>query len=114
LSAVLSLLRSRLLRPVFIALGGALLVQLLIALWLTRNTIDHLVDDLGARLGSQSQRLSAELERAGGELSSGLTELSSRTRERLGAALSARLEDERGELRQSLQQGLRQSADQLA
>ncbi|SDI02860.1 methyl-accepting chemotaxis protein [Pseudomonas panipatensis] len=114
MSAVLSLLRSRLLRPVFIALGGALLVQLLIALWLTRNTIDHLVDDLGARLGSQSQRLSAELERAGGELSSGLTELSSRTRERLGAALSARLEDERGELRQSLQQGLRQSADQLA
>jgi len=91
-SAVLSLLRSRLLRPVFIALGLALLVQLLIALWLTRSTVDQLVADLGERLGGQSQRLAGELERAGGELSSGLTELSARTRERLGAALSARLE----------------------
>ncbi|KWR75745.1 MULTISPECIES: methyl-accepting chemotaxis protein [Pseudomonas] len=114
MSAVLSLLRSRLLRPVFIALGLALLAQLLIALWLTRSTVDQLVADLGERLGGQSQRLAGELERAGGELSSGLTELSARTRERLGAALSARLEEERGETRQSLEQSLRQSADQLA
>ena len=95
MSAVLSLLRSRLLCPVFIALGLALLAQLLIALWLTRSTVDQLVADLGERLGGQSQRLADELERAGGELSSGLTELSARTRERLGAALSARLEEER-------------------
>lgn len=114
MSAVLSLLRSRLLRPVFIALGAALLVQLVIALWLTRSTVDHLVANLGDRLGGQSQRLSGELEQAGGELSSGLAELSSRTRERLGAALSARLEEERGETRQSLEQALHQSADQLA
>ncbi|MCY1276321.1 Methyl-accepting chemotaxis protein (MCP) signaling domain protein [compost metagenome] len=114
MSAVLSLLRSRLLRPVFIALGIALLVQLLIALWLTRSTVDHLVEDLGARLGGESQNLAGELERAGKELSSGLGELSANTRERLGAALTARLEAERGELRQSLEQGLRQSADQLA
>lgn len=114
MSAVLSLLRSRLLRPAFIALGVALLVQLAIALWLTRSTVDALVSDLGTHLGNESQRLAGELERAAREMTSGLNDLSVRTRERLGSALSARLEEEQGELRQSLEQSLRQSATELA
>ncbi len=114
MSAVLSLLRSRLLRPAFIALGIALLVQLAIALWLTRSTVDGLVSNLGDHLGNESQRLAGELEQAGREVTSGLNDLSARTRERLGSALSARLEEEQGELRQSLEQSLRQSATELA
>ncbi|MCP1623444.1 methyl-accepting chemotaxis protein [Pseudomonas nitroreducens] len=114
MSAVLSLLRSRLLRPAFIALGIALLVQLVIALWLTRSTVDGLVNDLGAHLGNESQRLAGELEQAGREVTSGLNDLSSRTRERLGSALSARLKEEQGQLREGLEQNLRQSATELA
>ena len=56
-----SLLHSRLLRPVFIALGVAMLLQVLLAVWLTRTTVDDLVSDLAARMQDDSQRLGAEL-----------------------------------------------------
>lgn len=114
LSAILSLLRSRLLRPVFIALGIALLAQVLVAVALTRSTVGALEVDLGARLGDDTQRLSSELERAGREVSSGLGNLSSRTRERLTAGLSARLEEERAQLRGTLGQNLKDSASDMA
>lgn len=55
MSAILSLLRSRLLRPVFVALGIALLVQVLVAVALTRSTVTALEADLGERLGHDSQ-----------------------------------------------------------
>jgi len=113
-SAVLSLLRSRLLRPVFVALGIALLVQVLVAVALTRSTVTALEADLGERLGADSQKLSAELEQAGRELSSGLDSLSASTRERLSAGLSARLEEEQAQLRASLQKNLKESANDMA
>lgn len=47
MSAILSLFRSRLLRPVFLALGIALLVQVLVAVALTRSTVAALETDLG-------------------------------------------------------------------
>ena len=74
--AVLSLLRSRLLLPVFIALGVALLVQVLLVLALTRSTVDGLVTDLERQLGSDSQRLASELEQANKEVSASLGGLS--------------------------------------
>ncbi|MBV6286396.1 methyl-accepting chemotaxis protein [Pseudomonas aegrilactucae] len=114
MSAVLSLLRSRLLRPVFVALGIALLVQVLVAVALTRSTVTALEADLGERLGADSQKLSAELEQAGRELSSGLDSLSASTRERLSAGLSARLEEEQAQLRASLQKNLKESANDMA
>jgi methyl-accepting chemotaxis protein len=113
-SAILSLLQSRLLRPVFIALGLALLVQLVVAVTLTRSTVNTLVDELGVRLGSDTQRLAGDLELAGREVSGSLSALSGKTRERLGAALNERLQQEQGQLRQTLEQNLKESANDLA
>ena len=60
-SAVLSLLQSRLLRPVFVTLGIALLVQVLVAVALTRSTWTALEADLAVGLGAGSRKLSAML-----------------------------------------------------
>ncbi|MEN0107887.1 MAG: methyl-accepting chemotaxis protein [Pseudomonas sp.] len=114
MSAIVSLLRSRLLRPVFIALGIALLVQVLVAVALTRSTVGALETDLGSRLGADTQRLESELQEAGRELSSGLGTLSTRTRERLAAGLSARLKEEQAQMRASLEQNLKDSANDMA
>ncbi|OEC46417.1 chemotaxis protein [Pseudomonas sp. 1D4] len=114
MSAILSLLQSRLLRPVFIALGIALLVQVVVAVVLTRGTVDALVTDLGKRLGADTQRLSGELAQAGQEVSGSLSSLSAQTRERLSASLSERLKAEQGQLRETLEQSLKASANDLA
>ncbi|MGV8861483.1 MAG: methyl-accepting chemotaxis protein [Pseudomonas sp.] len=114
MSAVLSLLRSRLLRPVFIALGVALLVQVLVAVALTRSTVTALEADLATRLGVDSQHLSAELEQASREVTSSLDALSSSTRQRLSAGLSSRLEDEQAQLRGTLEKDLKDSANDMA
>jgi len=113
-SAVLSLLRSRLLRPVFVALGIALLVQVLVAVALTRSTVTTLEADLGKRLGADSQKLSAELEQAGQEVSAGLDSLSASTRQRLTAGLSTRLQSEQAQLRATLEKNLKDSANDMA
>ena len=114
MSAVLSLLRSRLLRPVFIALGIALLVQVIVAVALTRSTVDNLVADLDKRLGDDSQQLAGELQTASQEVSSGLDSLSANTRQRLNAGLSARLKDEQLQLRAVLEKDLQDSATDMA
>nr|WP_189674109.1 methyl-accepting chemotaxis protein [Pseudomonas tehranensis] len=113
-SAVLSLLQSRLLRPVFVTLGVALLVQVLVAVALTRSTVTALEADLEARLGGDSQKLSGELEQAGREVTSSLDSLSTSTRQRLTAGLSARLKDEQAQLRATLEKSLKDSANDMA
>ncbi|MBX8500931.1 methyl-accepting chemotaxis protein [Pseudomonas cichorii] len=114
MSAVLSLLRSRLLRPVFIALGIAILVQVLVAVALTRSTVTALEADLASRLGVDSQHLSSELERASSEVTSSLDALSASTRQRLSAGLSTRLKDEQVQLRATLEKSLKDSATDMA
>ena len=114
MSAVLSLLQSRLLRPVFVTLGIALLVQVLVAVALTRSTVTALEADLGMRLGADSQKLSGELEQAGREVTSSLDSLSASTRQRLTAGLSSRLEEEQAQLRETLEKDLKDSAGDMA
>ncbi|PMZ91154.1 MULTISPECIES: methyl-accepting chemotaxis protein [unclassified Pseudomonas] len=114
MSAVLSLLQSRLLRPVFVTLGIALLVQVLVAVALTRSTVTALEAELGLRLGADSQKLSAELEQAGREVTSSLDSLSTSTRQRLTAGLSSRLEQEQAQLRSTLEKDLKDSASDMA
>ena len=114
MSAILSLLRSRLLRPVFVALGIALLVQVLVAVALTRSTVTALEADLGERLGNDSRQLAGELEQAGQDVRSGLDSLSSSTRQRLSAGLSARLQSEQQQLRSTLEKNLKDSANDMA
>lgn len=114
MSAILSLLRSRLLRPVFVALGIALLVQVLVAVALTRSTVTALEADLDARLSVDSQKLAADLEEAGREVRSGLDGLSASTRERLTAGLSTRLKAEQQQLRTTLEQTLKDSTNDMA
>jgi methyl-accepting chemotaxis protein len=113
-SAVLSLLRSRLLRPVFIALGIALLVQVLVAVALTRSTVTALEADLATRLGVDSQHLSSELEQASREVTSSLDALASSTSQRLSEGLAGRLKDEQGQLRATLEKNLKESATDMA
>ena len=114
MSAVLSLLRSRLLRPVFIALGIALLVQVLVAVALTRSTVTALEADLAARLGVDSQHLSSELEQASRDVTTNLDNLASSTRQRLSVGLSTRLKDEQAQLRTTLEKDLKDSATDMA
>ncbi|MGH8389344.1 MAG: methyl-accepting chemotaxis protein [Pseudomonas sp.] len=114
MSAVLSLLQSRLLRPVFVTLGIALLVQVLVAVALTRSTVTALEADLGMRLGADSQKLSGELEQAGREVTSSLDSLSTSTRQRLTAGLSSRLKEEQVQLRATLEKDLKDSANDMA
>ncbi|XFE84085.1 methyl-accepting chemotaxis protein [Aquipseudomonas alcaligenes] len=114
MSVLFSLLRSRLLRPVFIALGLAMLAQVGLAVWLTRATVDGLVSDLTERLGGESQRLAGELGSAEEEMRAGLAALSTNTRERLASGLSGQLKDEQAQLRQVLEQNLKQSGNSIA
>ena len=114
MSAILSLLRSRLLRPVFVALGIALLVQVLVAVALTRSTVTALEAELGERLGNDSRELASDLEQAGQDVRSGLDSLSSSTRQRLSAGLSARLQSEQQQLRGTLEKNLKDSANDMA
>ncbi|MDY0919236.1 methyl-accepting chemotaxis protein [Pseudomonas viridiflava] len=114
MSAVLSLLQSRLLRPVFIALGIALLVQVVVAVALTRSTVTALEADLANRLGVDSQHVSSELERASSEVTSSLDALSTSTRQRLSTGLSTRLKEEQAQLRATLEKDLRESATDMA
>ncbi|RMU12539.1 Methyl-accepting chemotaxis protein [Pseudomonas syringae pv. coriandricola] len=114
MSAVLSLLQSRLLRLVFIALGIALLVQVIVAVALTRSTVTALEADLANRLGVDSQHLSSELELASSEVASSLDALSASTRQRLSVGLSTRLKEEQAQLRATLEKDLRESATDMA
>ncbi|MDH0304363.1 MULTISPECIES: methyl-accepting chemotaxis protein [unclassified Pseudomonas] len=114
MSAILSLLRSRLLRPVFVALGIALLVQVLVAVALTRSTVTALEADLGERLGNDSRQLATELEQAGQDVRAGLDNLSTSTRQRLSAGLSERLQGEQQQLRATLEKNLKDSANDMA
>ncbi|HGM6311484.1 methyl-accepting chemotaxis protein [Pseudomonas putida] len=114
MSAILSLLRSRLLRPVFVALGIALLVQVLVAVALTRSTVTALEADLGERLGNDSRQLANDWEQAGQDVRSGLDGLSSSTRQRLSAGLSERLQSEQQQLRSTLEKNLKDSANDMA
>ncbi|MBC9249193.1 chemotaxis protein [Pseudomonas alcaligenes] len=114
MSVLFSLLRSRLLRPVFIALGLAMLVQVGLAVWLTRASVDGLVVDLTQRLGGESERLAGELGSAEKEMSAGLAALSANTRERLTGGLSGQLKGEQAQLRKVLQENLKQSGNSLA
>lgn len=114
MSAVLSLLQSRLLRPVFVTLGIALLVQVLVAVALTRSTVTALESDLDARLGADSQKLTVQLEQAGRDVKSSLESLSASTRQRLTAGLEPRLKDEQVQLKHALEKNLQDSANDMA
>ncbi|VXB45285.1 putative methyl-accepting chemotaxis protein [Pseudomonas sp. 8AS] len=114
MSVLFSLLRSRLLRPVFIALSVAMLVQVGLAVWLTHASVDGLVADLSRRLGGESERLAGELGKAEQEMRDGMAALSSNTRQRLGDGLSAQLKGEQAQLRQVLEENLKQSGSSLA
>ncbi|EPM50357.1 methyl-accepting chemotaxis protein [Pseudomonas syringae pv. theae ICMP 3923] len=107
-------MQSRLLRPVFIALGIALLVQVIVAVALTRSTVTALEADLANRLGVDSQHLSSELELASSEVTSSLDALSASTRQRLSVGLSTRLKEEQAQLRATLEKDLRESATDMA
>ena len=112
--AIVSMLRSRLLRPVFVALGLAMLVQVGLAVWLMRASVDGMVEDLAQRLGGESRRLGEELNMAEREMSQGLAALASSTRTRLGEGLSGQLKTEQAQLRAVLEGNLKQSGQALA
>lgn len=114
MSAILALLQSRLLRPAFIALGVAFVIQVLVALMLTRSTVSGLVDELASGLAADTQRVAGGLESATAEVRKSLDGMAASTRDRLTTGLTARLEEEQQELRVELERSLKQSADDMA
>ena len=112
--AIVSMLRSRLLRPVYVALGLAMLVQVGLAVWLMGASVNGMVEDLAQRLGGESRRLGDELNLAEQEMSQGLAALSQSTRARLTEGLSGQLKSEQAQLREVLEGSLKQSGQSLA
>ncbi|ERO63105.1 chemotaxis protein [Pseudomonas piscis] len=90
------------------------MVQVLVAVALTRSTVTALEANLASRLGGDSQKLAGELEQAGKEVTSSLESLSASTRQRLTAGLSSRLKEEQVQLRDALEKDLKDSANDMA
>lgn len=109
-----SSLRSRLLRPVFLTLCGAVLVQVLVALALTRSTIDGLEQDIEQSLGEDSARLLHALRSADAEVRGGITNLAERMTGDLSQGLTQQLTEEQKQLKDVLERHLKQSGDDLA
>jgi len=112
--AIISVLRSRLLLPVFLALGVALLIQVVVALVLTRTTVAVLEGDLAAGMQRDTGRLVDELTKASNEVRGGLDSLSVNTQTQLARGLSERLAMEQAQIRAVLDSNLKRSADELA
>lgn len=112
--SIISVLRSRLLLPVFLALGVALLAQVVLAVALTRATVATLEADLAKGMQADAARLVGELSKAGDEVRGGLDSLSASTQAQLAKGLSARLAEEQVQIRGVLDSNLKRSADELA
>ena len=109
-----SSLRSRLLRPVFLTLCGAVVVQVVLALALTRGTIGALEQEIQQSLSADAARLLGELQAADVEVRNGLSGLSERMQSDLAEGLAQRLTDEQAQLQTVLERHLKQSGDDLA
>lgn len=109
-----SSLRSRLLRPVFLTLCAAVVVQVVVALALTRGTIGALEQEIRKSLSQDAARLLGELQSADVEVRSGLSSLSGRLQDELTQGLTQRLSDEQSQLQGVLERHLKQSGDDLA
>lgn len=109
-----SSLRSRLLRPVFLTLCGAVVVQVVVALALTRGTIGALEQEIQQSLSADAARLLGELQAADVEVRNGLSGLSERMQGDLAKGLTQRLTDEQLQLQAVLEHHLKQSGDDLA
>ena len=83
-------------------------------MWLTHATVDGLVRELTQRLSGESERLAGELGKAEDEMRAGMAALSVNTRERLGSGLSTQLKSEQVQLRQVLEESLKQSGNAMA
>lgn len=111
---LLAALRSRLLRPVFLTLCSAIVVQVLVAVALAKGTIEEMEDQIQRRLAADTERLSGELASASEEVQAGLAGLSKRMQTELAQGLSQRLSTEQAQLREVLERNLKQSGDDLA
>ncbi len=109
-----SSLRSRLLRPVLFTLCVAVVLQVAVALVLTRGTIGALAQAIQTSLGEDASRLLGELRSADTEVREGLSSVSARMQEDLAKGLTQRLTDEQRQLQNVLEQHLKQSGDDLA
>jgi len=109
-----SALRSRLLRPVFLTLCAAVVVQVAVSLALTRSTIGALEQEIQTSLGEDAARLLGELKSADVEVRDGLSGLSERMQGELAQGLTQRLTEEQTQLQNVLERHLKQSGDDLA
>ena len=114
MSFLLSLLRSRLLLPVFISLLLAVVIQVALAVWLTQGAVRDLQLGLAERLSGESGRLADTLRQAGSEVGGSLAELAGQTRGRLAEGLSQRLTREREQVGETLTETLKGNAKNLA
>ncbi|MDR6678064.1 methyl-accepting chemotaxis protein [Pseudomonas psychrotolerans] len=114
MSFLFSLLRSRLLLPVFISLLLAVVIQVALAVWLTQGAVRDLQLGLAQRLSGESERLAETLRQAGGEVDGSLAELAGQTRTQLAEGLAQRLARERQQVGDTLTDTLKSNAQNLA
>lgn len=102
------------LRPVFFTLFAAVVVQVVVALALTRGTIGALEQEIRKNLSEDAAQLLGELKSADVEVRSGILNLSERMKGDLAQGLTQRLTDEQTQLQNVLERHLKQSGDDLA
>ncbi|WP_375170851.1 methyl-accepting chemotaxis protein [Marinobacter sp.] len=81
------LISSRLLRPVFIVLVLAGLIQVMVSQWLISNQVERLVDTAGAALEASSQQVSASFGDTGEDVRSRLETMRQKTTDELSGEL---------------------------
>jgi len=88
LSFIRRLISSRLLRPVFIVLVVAGLVQVLVSQWLISSQVERLVDTAGSALEASSQQVSASFGETREDVRTRLETMRQKTTEELSAELT--------------------------
>ena len=88
LSFIRRLISSRLLRPVFVVLVVAGLVQVLVSQWLISSQVERLVDTAGSALEASSQQVSASFADTREDVRSRLETMRQKTTEELSAELT--------------------------
>jgi methyl-accepting chemotaxis protein len=88
LSFIRRLISSRLLRPVFVVLVVAGLVQVLVSQWLISSQVERLVDTAGSALEASSQQVSASFGDTREDVRSRLETMRQKTTEELSAELT--------------------------
>ena len=114
LSSFLRHLKSRLLLPILVTVLVLIVLQVVIALWVTQYRVDGLVDDVQSTLLNGDQQVTDSLGKSKQTISLAIDNLSSGTENALNSTLSAQLGEEQKRVEQLLVESLHDTANAMA